>query len=77
VTYCRCKVCTGVNARAQTDQCGSGAKATVCDSRLRTYNMDAACNSAADTYKHNPWRAPGTAPVYDPCGAAGGGHRGP
>lgn len=23
--------------------------------------------------RHNPWRAPGSAPVYDPCGMAGGG----
>lgn len=32
-----------------------------------------ACNSAEDTYKHNPWRAPGTAPTFDVCGKAGGG----
>ena len=27
-------------------------------------------------YRHNPWRAPGTAPVFDPCGKAGGGYPG-
>jgi hypothetical protein len=27
---------------------------------------------AQDIYKHNPWRAPGSAPVLDACGAAGG-----
>jgi len=26
----------------------------------------------ADWTKFNPWRAPGSAPVYDPCGRAGG-----
>ena len=25
-----------------------------------------------DIYKHNPWRAPGSAPVLDACGLAGG-----
>jgi hypothetical protein len=25
-----------------------------------------------DIYRHNPWRAPGHAPVADPCGLAGG-----
>ena len=23
-------------------------------------------------YQHNPWRAPGNAPIYDACGMAGG-----
>ena len=23
--------------------------------------------------RHHPWRAPGSAPVFDPCGMAGGG----
>ena len=71
-----CKTCTGVKARAQVDICGSGMKAKVCDSRLRTYNIGAPCNTDKDIYKHNPWRAPGTAPVFDPCGKAGGGYPG-
>ena len=28
--------------------------------------------SAEDWTRWNPWRAPGNAPVYDPCGRAGG-----
>ena len=28
-----------------------------------------------DAYRYNPWRAPGFAPVVDPCGMAGGRHR--
>ncbi len=27
-----------------------------------------------DAYRYNPWRAPGFAPVVDPCGMAGGRH---
>ena len=57
-----CPTCTGVKARAQVDICGNGMKARVCDERNRTYNAMAPCNSDKDTYKHNPWRAPGTAP---------------
>eukprot|EP00035_Acanthoeca_spectabilis_P012425 m.221729 g.221729 ORF g.221729 m.221729 type:complete len:365 (+) comp15617_c0_seq5:15-1109(+) len=70
-----CPTCLGVDgsARWQKDLCNNSAQATVCDSALRTYNMDAPCNSQADTYKHNPWRHPGTAPVFDACGKAGGG----
>ena len=29
--------------------------------------------SAEDWTQHNPWRAPGAAPVQDVCGMAGGG----
>jgi hypothetical protein len=47
--------------------------ATICDPKLRTYNTDAPCNSEADIYRYNPWRAPGAAPVLDSCGMAGGG----
>ena len=35
--------------------------------------MDAPCNTPADLYRYNPWRAPGAAPVLDSCGMAGGG----
>jgi hypothetical protein len=58
------------NAR---DRCGSGTKATINDPALRTVNVRAAAGSAADVTKHNPWRKPGSAPVYHPCGMAGGG----
>eukprot|EP01079_Euglenida_sp_SAG-EU17-18_P004565 gene4565-829_t len=66
--------CTGEPANPNTkDLCGSGMKATLCDSNLRTFNRDAPCNSEQDLYRHNPWRAPGSAPVFDSCGMAGGG----
>lgn len=54
------------------DRCNSGAVATINDPKYRTYNREAIAGSAADIYKHNPWRAPGTAPVFDTCGMAGG-----
>ena len=28
--------------------------------------------NGSDAFKYNPWRAPGAAPVVDPCGVAGG-----
>lgn len=35
-------------------------------------NLDAVDGSPEDTYRYNPWRAPGYAPVTDACGTAGG-----
>lgn len=46
--------------------------ATVCDPRLRTSNTQAECGGPDDIYYHSPWRAPGSAPVIDACGSAGG-----
>ena len=37
-----------------------------------TLNMDAVDGATDDSYRYNPWRAPGFAPVVDPCGQAGG-----
>lgn len=37
-----------------------------------TLNMDVVEGSKEDSYRYNPWRAPGFAPVVDPCGQAGG-----
>lgn len=55
------------------DRCGSGMKATVNDPRYRTVNREAEALSEEDWTKFNPWRAPGSAPVYDACGRASGG----
>ena len=64
----------------KTDTCGNKFKATVCDPKLRTVNTDAECGSDKDAYYYSPWRAPGSAPVFDACGMAGGapqwGHHG-
>lgn len=37
-----------------------------------TMNINAIEGSTEDRYRYNPWRAPGTAPVVDACGQAGG-----
>jgi len=37
-----------------------------------TMNRHAVEGAVNDSYRFNPWRAPGTAPVVDPCGQAGG-----
>ena len=41
----------------------------------RTFNRDAVAGSDEDWTKFNPWRAPGYAPVYDPCGRASGSYQ--
>jgi len=46
--------------------------ATICAPHLRTMNIDALCGSAEDVTYYAPWRFPGTAPVIDACGVAGG-----
>jgi len=55
------------------DRCGSGMKATNNDPMHRTINRDAVAFSEEDWTRFNPWRAPGSAPVYDACGRASGG----
>ena len=54
------------------DRCGSGKKATNNDPAFRTINRQAEAFSADDWTRFNPWRAPGSAPVFDACGRAGG-----
>jgi hypothetical protein len=44
----------------------------MCDPNLRTVNIHAKCGGEEDWYYYSPWRAPGAAPVFDPCGVAGG-----
>merc|ERR1712039_443719 len=71
-----CKECDGgsqggANPNGQ-DRCGSGMKATINDPKFRTINRNVEAGSDDDWTKFNPWRAPGNAPVFDPCGRAGG-----
>ena len=40
--------------------------------RAWTLNLDVEEGTDEDSYRFNPWRAPGHAPVVDPCGQAGG-----
>ena len=72
-----CKTCDGGDVGGANpnvkDRCGSGMKPTINDPMLRTINRHAVAGSEADWTRWNPWRAPGNAPVYDPCGRASGG----
>jgi len=64
----------------KTDICGLNYTATICHPALRTVNTGAECGSDEDKYYYSPWRAPGSAPIFDACGMAGGakawGHHG-
>ena len=72
-----CKECDGGDTGGANpnvrDRCNSGMKATINKPEWRTINRDAPAGSDDDWTKFNPWRAPGAAPVYDPCGRASGG----
>jgi len=67
-----CPTCDSVSGRVQIDICGHGKEATNNDPTQRTVNRKAVAGSIYDIYKHNPWRAPGSAPTIDSCGLAGG-----
>jgi len=66
-----CKECDHMSGRRQTDLCGSGMISTN-NGGGRSLNFDAIPGAPNDIYRHNPWRAPGFAPVADVCGFAGG-----
>jgi len=80
-----CPVCDGKTRgpsihTGKMDTCGLKYNATICDPTLRTVNTGAECGSDKDSYYYSPWRAPGSSPVFDACGVAGGtntwGHHG-
>merc|ERR1719273_1169161 len=65
-----CPTCDHQSGRRQVDLCGFGKEATLNEPKYRTVNRNAKAGSIYDIYKHNPRRAPGTAPVADACGLA-------
>lgn len=67
-----CPTCDNKSGRRQVDLCGLGKKQTLTNPLYWSVNRDAEPGSPNDIYKHNPWRAPGSAPVMDACGLAGG-----
>ncbi len=67
-----CPLCDHLQGRRQQDLCGLGKQPTINDPKYRSVNRNATAGSPLDIYKHNPWRAPGNAPVADACGLAGG-----
>lgn len=71
-----CAVCDGNASNPNhRDRCGSGMKSTNNDPRFWGLNRGVVPMSEEDVYQWNPWRSPGNAPVFGPCGAAGGGPR--
>jgi len=54
-------------------RCAQCANSTLNDPKWRTGNRKAVAGSPEDWTRFNPWRAPGTAPIFDACGMAGGG----
>lgn len=69
-----CKACTGNGIRYPNfDHCPEEriARPTLLK-KYWTANHNATEGTVADIFKFNPWRAPGTAPVFDACGMAGG-----
>ena len=67
-----CPTCDNESGRRQVDLCGLGKKQTLTDPKYWSVGRDAIPGSSNDVYKHNPWRAPGSAPIMDACGLAGG-----
>ena len=67
-----CEQCDSLSGRVQSDICRSGKEPTINDPELCTVNRRNVGHPTLDIYKHNPWRAPGSAPVMDSCGLAGG-----
>lgn len=65
-----CSKCTGQNC------IDDGKTAPCCSSSMAATNNDARTYQNGlfgyDFTKHNPWRAPGFAPIESPCGIAGG-----
>lgn len=59
-----CGNCTGTSAHSNVSLCGKNEVKPSIPSYARTMR--------GDTYRYNPWSRPGTAPMTDPCGMAGG-----
>jgi len=65
-----CSKCTGKGTvYPDVPDCKDHAEPTVNSKDLRTWNLN---NLLGDYTKHHPWRFPGSAPVENPCGIAGG-----
>mmetsp|Transcript_46081 Transcript_46081/g.76151 ORF Transcript_46081/g.76151 Transcript_46081/m.76151 type:complete len:404 (+) Transcript_46081:46-1257(+) len=66
-----CNTCTGVDIQSHGKRlCNATLEPTLPD-RARTMNLGVH-SGPHDTYRYHPWRAPGSAPIVDPCGQAGG-----
>ena len=68
-----CATCDGTPTKYKA-LCADGGNYTMSDPSYRTFNRKTAAGSAEDWSRHHPWRAPGSAPLLDACGVAGGTH---
>lgn len=66
-----CESCTGIGSHTSKRLCESTVEPTL-PKYAWTMNRWAVEGSANDSYRYNPWRRPGSAPVFEPCGRAGG-----
>ena len=62
----------GGDSPSPSPHCKNPMNATNNSPYYRTVNLNATALGPDDKYRWNPWRAPGNAPIYDPCGMAGG-----
>lgn len=67
-----CPTCDSISGRAQQSICNSTMQPTNNNPETCTVNRRNVGHPTLDIYRHNPWRAPGSAPVMDSCGLAGG-----
>ena len=72
-----CPECDHVSGRRQTDLCKGGfvgqlPSHAIAVNGFHPNGTAVKRDSVYDIYRHNPWRAPGFAPVADACGLAGG-----
>ena len=65
----------GGDSPSPTPHCSTTMAATNNDPFFRTMDLNVTALSPEDRLRWNPWRAPGNAPIYDPCGMAGGAPR--
>jgi hypothetical protein len=67
-----CETCTGIGSHTSVSLCNNSNVTSTLPTYAFTMNRGVVQGSVNDTYRFNPWRAPGSAPVFDACGRAGG-----
>lgn len=60
-----CPTCTGIGSHTDQSLCPNPTTTATLPTHAWTMNRGATPGSANDSYRFNPWRAPGTAPVND------------
>ena len=67
-----CETCTGIGSHTDKSLCPNPKAIATLPVHAWTMNRGVKPGSVNDSYRFNPWRAPGSAPVNDACGMAGG-----